>query len=71
MMIDDVEKSRVSLQRRRLVLRLKKLWRAASGHPPACELIAKLEKRLAEKRAAMEHQVAPSVREASEQNSRQ
>lgn len=49
---DHLTKSLRSLQRARLVLRLKKLWRASSGYPPAEELVAILNRRLREKRAA-------------------
>jgi len=42
----SLKKARKALARRLCVVRLKKLWRGASGHPPANELLNVLIKRL-------------------------
>ena len=47
--IDDLNKSQKALQRRRLVVKLKRLWKRSSGHPSADELLEVLGKRLAQK----------------------
>lgn len=51
-LVDEIRKSRVTLQRRRLVLKLKKLWRASKGAPTADRLIEILDRRLADRLTA-------------------
>lgn len=51
----DLKKAKKAVRRRIRIVKLKRLWRGASGHPPAKELLDVLCKRLAQRQAEKQH----------------